>query len=109
MRNANAKIVIEKISKNAKIDEEIVKNAYNHVFINKHNLEKGYTYFEEDYEMAESWRRLRTNDNIQKHDKILLLHENLESIIMSEDPNISYDEAHAITNKSHNYEKALDE
>lgn len=63
------------------------------IFEDKHDLEKGHTYFDPDYDMAESFRRLRTNDDIQPHDIILLRHEALEFDIMQANPKMSYDEA----------------
>lgn len=57
--------------------------------------------------MAESFRRLRTNASIQEHDKILILHEALEYDIMQSNPEMSYNQAHAIADETYNYKKAL--
>ena len=79
--------------------------AIGHVFYNKHNLEKGYTYFDADYDMAESIRRLRSGKGIQKHDLILILHEANEAELMGK--GMGYDDAHELTNKKYNYKIAL--
>ena len=107
LRNNSKEYFVKAVSRNASIDEDTVSKVYKHVFEDKHNLDKGYTYFEPDYYMAESFRRLRTNDNIQEHDIILLKHEAMEYDIMQKNPDMSYDEAHEITAKKYNYKKAL--
>ena len=84
-----------------------LKIRVNNIDLDKHNLKKGYDYFDPDYYMAESLRRLRANDNVQEHDKILVFHEALEYDIMKENPNMSYDEAHELASKTYNYSKAL--
>lgn len=107
LRNSKKKYFVEAVSKNASVDAETVAKVYKHIFEDKHHLEKGFTYFEPDYYMAESFRRLRTNDNIQEHDLILLRHEAMEYDIMQANPDMSYEEAHELTEKVHNYKKAL--
>ena len=107
LRNIDIEYTIESITSNTKIDRQLVERAYKYVFIERHNLEKGYTYFDSDYDMAESFRRLRTNDNIKQHDIILLKHEALESRIWDENPNMSYEQVHNIAQKQYNYSKAL--
>lgn len=107
LRNSNKAGFVEAVSKNASVDAETVAKAYKHVFEDKHELDKGLAYFDPDYYMAESFRRLRTNDHIQPHDIILLRHEAMEYDIMQANPGMSYDEAHAITAKTYNYKKAL--
>ena len=107
LRNSKKQYFVDAVSKNASIDAETVSKAYKHVFEDKHELDNGLAYFDPDYYMAESFRRLRTNDNIQEHDKVLLRHEALEYDIMQENPDMSYEEAHEMAAKVHNYKKAL--
>lgn len=107
LRNSKKQYFVDAVSKNASIDAETVSKAYKHVFEDKHELDNGIAYFDADYYMAESFRRLRTNDNIQEHDKVLLRHEALEHDIMRENPDMSYEEAHEMAAKVHNYKKAL--
>ena len=107
LRNSDKEAFVDSISKNAGIEQEIVSKAYKHIFEDKHELEKGYDYFDPDYHMAESFRRLRTNSAIQEHDIVLLRHEALEHDIMQENPNFSYEEAHEIASKTYDYGMAL--
>lgn len=107
-RNSSKEYFVNAVSNNTKIDKETVSKAYKHVFEDKHVLDKGYDYFDADYDMAESWRRLRTNDKIQEHDKILIMHESLEYDIMNANKSMSYEDAHNIANDKYNYGKALD-
>lgn len=107
LRNSSKTSFVNAVSSNAGIDAETVAKTYEHIFENKHNLDNGSTYFEPDYYMSESFRRLRTNDNIQEHDKILLRHEALEYDIMKANPDMSYEDAHRIAEKTYNYKQAL--
>lgn len=107
IRNSSKKHFVDAVSKNSSIDAETVEKVYLHVFSNKHMLDNTMKYFDPDYYMAESFRRLRTNSNIQEHDKVLLRHEALEYDLMQENPDMTYEEAHGIAEKAHNYKKAL--
>ena len=109
LRNNNTSDFVNAVSKNGNIDSESVKKAYRHLFEDKHKLRDGYGYFKPDYDMAESLRRLRTNDNVQEHDKILVLHEAYEYDIMKNNPNMTYEEAHRLAEEKYNYARALDE
>lgn len=107
LRNSDKAYFVNAVSANSSIDKTTVSKAYKHIFEDKHVLDGELKYFDPDYYMAESLRRLRTNDSIQEHDLILLRHEALEFDIMQANPETPYDEAHAIADKSHNYKKAL--
>jgi len=109
LRNSSTDAFVDAVSKNTSIDSESVRRAYRHLFEEKHMLEDGYGYFKADYDMAESLRRLRTNDNIQEHDRILILHEAYESELMRNNPELSYEEAHRMAEEKYNYAKALKE
>ena len=109
LRNSDKQSFVERVANNTGIDKNIISNAYKHVFEDKHMLSDGFDYFFPDYDMAESWRRLSTNDKIQNHDLILLKHEDMEYKIMQKNPKMSYNEAHAITEEAYNYAKALKE
>lgn len=109
LRNSKKKDFVNNVSKNADIDKKTVSKAFKHLLEDKHKLNDGYGYFKPDYDMAESLRRLRSNDNIQKHDIILVLHEALEGDIMANNPEMSYTEAHALTEQKYNYSEALNE
>lgn len=107
IRNNKKEPFVKSVEKSSGAEREKVEKAYRHLFVDKHNLKKGYAYFDPDYYMAESLRRLRANDNVQEHDKMLIFHEALEYDIMKENPDMSYEEAHEIASKTYNYSKAL--
>lgn len=108
IRNSDREININAISKNSKLDRNLVETAYHHVFEMKHQLINGYDYFAPSYDMAESWRRLHTNDNIQKHDILLVRHEALEYQIWKEHPDWDYYQAHEETCRVYDYHTALE-
>ena len=79
-----------------------VEKVYNHIFIKKYKLNKGYKNFDPDYDMSQSWQRLREGKNIKKHDLIMVLHEKLEYEYMNVEK-LEYDEAHKRTNEKYDY------
>ena len=107
LRNSNKDAFITAVAKHTNLDANLVSKAYKHIFEDRHHLEGGYIYFEPDYDMAETFRRLRTNDQIQNHDIILLYHEALEYDLMQENPHMTYEEAHEIAQQRYNYKAAL--
>ena len=76
------------------------------MFYTKHKLDKGFDYFDFDYDIAESVRRLRSNVNIMPHDLILIQHEAYESELMAN--GMSFEEAHEIAQSKYNYKAALE-
>lgn len=64
--------------------------------------------FDPDYDMAESFRRILDGKDIKPHDIVLLKHENLELNLMKK-YNLVYEDAHDITIRKYDYQKALDE
>lgn len=56
--------------------------------------------------MAESFRRIIDDENVQPHDLIMLKHENLELNLMRK-YNLAYEQAHNLTVKKYDYNKAL--
>ena len=108
VRKRNTRHEVEAISKNSQVGRQTVKMAYEHVFAQKHKLENGYTYFTPDYDMAQSWQRLREGKNIQPHDITLLHHEAKEAEYMQQ--GYSYNDAHVKTCKEgYNYQRELEE
>lgn len=108
MRNSDKNDIVETISTNAEIGSNLVSKMYDHLIINRYNLDSGYSTFAPDYDISESIRRLREGKNIEKHDKILVYHEALEYDLMNKQ-GLDYEAAHEIANKTYNYQKALDE
>lgn len=95
--------VINRISKNGDVSKETARNIYEHVFINEHTFENGMVKrFDPDYDMSESFRRILEGNNIKLHDIIMLKHENLELNLMKK-YNMSYEDAHALTDRKYNY------
>lgn len=106
MRNSRKSNIIDHIANNTRISKKSINKIYDHVFINEYELSGGKRRFDPDYYMAESFRRLREGKNIQKHDLIMLKHERLEYELMKK-LHLKYDEAHKITERKYNYQKAL--
>lgn len=106
VRNSQKTDIVRTISKNTGMSEAAVSKVYDHVFINEHELYDGCRRFDPDYDMAESFRRLREGKDIQNHDLILLKHEHLEYNLMKKF-NLSYDEAHSLAESKYNYSEAL--
>ena len=106
VRNRNKQHEIVKVSNNSGLSQSDVEKIYNHIFINEYDLEDGRKRFDPNYDMAESWRRLSEigGKNIQPHDLVMLNHELMEHDLMAK--GMKYDEAHELTNKTYNYQKA---
>lgn len=107
VRNSDKDSIVNAISKNVDLSRAKVEAAINHLFFSKHYLEKGYAYFDEDYDIAETIQRLRDGRNIQPHDLILIKHEALEADYMSN--GMPFDEAHSKAESKYNYALALRE
>lgn len=114
IKNSNQELEKRKIYSNiGKFKEmkdftkEDVDIAFNHVFNDVHILKDGESLFLPEVNMAESWERLITGKDIQSHDLILLKHERLEHDYMYVRGNMDYDTAHAKTDETYNYGKAL--
>ena len=106
MRNSRKSNIIDHIANNTGISKKSISKIYDHVFINEYELSGGKRRFDPDYYMAESFRRLREGKNIQKHDLIMLKHERLDYDLLKK-LHLKYDEAHKITERKYNYQKAL--
>lgn len=107
MRNSDKNSIVSAIAKNTDADVDSVSKMYDHLLVNKYNLDKGFTNFDVDYDIAESLRRLREGKNIQTHDLLLIKHEALEYDLMNKN-GLPYEEAHRMANKSFNYQSALE-
>lgn len=117
IRNRNHKDVINNIYNNiTKLENKsieilcgVLRNdveiAFNHVFNDLHDLGKGLSLFEPDYDMA-IWTRLIRWENIEYKDLVLLRHERLERYYMKLE-GMSYAQAHDKTNETYNYQELL--
>lgn len=106
VRKRDKDLEINTISKNTGFSKADIEKIYNHIFITEHKLNGKMQRFTPDYNMSESWRRLREGKNIQEHDIILLQHELMESNLMNIDK-LNYFEAHNKTQEKYNYQQAL--
>ena len=107
-RNRNSMYEVRAIAKNSGMSESDIKKVYDHIYTNKHLFKNGTIHlFDHDYEMAQSWQRLRNNNNIQPHDITLLKHELAEYNIMGESIDIEYEPVHNEVTKKYNYQKEL--
>ena len=108
VRRRDTDAEVSRVSRNSGVDAGIVRKAYEHVFIDEHDLADGRHRFLPDYDMSQSWQRLSTGKGIQSHDITLLRHEEAEARFMAE--GMSYDEAHAkACELGYNYAKELRE
>lgn len=108
IRNSKKDSFVKTISKNSGLSEAYISKVYNHVFVNEYELYGGKKRFAPDYDMAESFRRLRYGKDIQKHDIVLLKHEHLEYGLMNK-LHFQYDEAYALAEQKYDYATALKE
>lgn len=99
---------IKAVAKNSGFSAEDIDKVFSHVFEKKHLFSDGTIHkFSPDYDMAQSWIRLREGKNIQEHDMILLRHELMEANIMGKGTDIPYEPAHEKAQKQYNYAEAL--
>ena len=107
-RNRNPEYEVKAVAQSSGMDEVDVKKIYDHIYINQHLFQDGtIRLFDPDYEMAQSWQRLRNNNHIQPHDITLLKHELAEYNIMGENLDIAYEPVHNEVVKTYNYQKEL--
>ena len=98
---------VKKIAAATGFSEEDIQSVKDSIFLQKHDLGNGVLeYFEPDYMMAESWRRLQS-DIPEPHDLTLIRHELMEKHLMKS--GMSQDEAHKITSRTYNYGKEAQE
>lgn len=102
------------IAKAGNISDTEGKQVFNHIFRNKHKFDDEISgeiyedYFDPDYDMAQSFLRILNRQKVLERDIILIKHELLESNLMKENSNLTYKEAHKITNQQFNYENMLE-
>lgn len=102
------------IAKVGNISDTEGKQVFNHIFRSKHKFDDEISgeiyedYFDPDYDMAQSFLRILNRQKVLERDIILIKHELLESNLMKENSNLTYKEAHKITNQQFNYENMLE-
>ena len=108
IRNSKKAPIVRAISQNSGLSEAYISKVYDHVFVREYDLYGGTKRFEPDYDMAESFRRLRDGKHVQEHDIILLKHEHLEYGLMNKLGH-TYEEAHELAQSKYNYKAALED
>lgn len=108
IRNSKKDPIVNTIAQNSGFSKIYISKVYDHVFVNEYDLYGGRKRFDPDYDMSESFRRLREGKDVQEHDIILLKHEHLEYGLMNK-LNLLYEEAHDLAESKYNYKSALDD
>lgn len=99
---------IAAVAKNSGFSEDDVSKVFAHIFELEHLFLDGSVHkFDTDYDMAQSWMRLREGKNIQAHDILLLKHELMEAEIMGTGTTIPYEPTHDKVSEMYNYKAAL--
>lgn len=106
IRRRNLTTEASVIADNTGLEKEEIYAALNHVFIDKHQLDGGERRFDPDFDMSQSWQRLRDGNNIQEHDMLLIRHEIYEYHLMH-DNGLNYNSAHRKAEKLYNYSKSV--
>lgn len=107
IRNSKKEPIVKTISRNSGFSESYISKVYDHIFTNEYELNGRRQHFAPDYDMAESFKRLREGRSIQEHDVILLKHEHLEYGLMNR-LGLSYEDAHNLAQTKYSYKDALD-
>ena len=102
IRKKNAESDIEKVSKSSGLSKEAVAKVRNHLFIAKHNLEKGFVRFDESAEIANAWEAMEQG-RPSDLDIMLIKHE-LEELTIMEKFGYDYSIAHLLANKKYPWE-----
>ena len=98
---------VQKIARNTGFPEDEIRKIKEFVFMQKHDLGgEELEFFEPDYMMGESWRRLQVGTP-EPHDITLLYHEMMERELMEQ--GMSQEKAHIIASHKYNYDKEATE
>ena len=108
--NRKREYEIAAVANNSGMKQSEIEKVFSHVFEQEHLFENGKIHkFIPDYDMAQSWFRLREGKKIYPHDMILLKHELMEANIMKGRLDIVYEPVHRLVEKKYNYALALAE
>lgn len=99
----------KQVAKNTIFSLEQCKIVKDYMFVNKHELEAGYTEFFPDLAMAHSWLRLTGKDKskILPEDILMMRHELYEIGILLQRPDLKPIHAHHIAEQKFNYALAI--
>ena len=102
IRKKNAKSDIAKVAKSSGLSKKDVEKVRNHLFFEKHNLEKGFVRFDESAEIANAWEALEQG-RATELDIMLIKHE-LEELTIMEKYGYDYSIAHLLADKKFPWE-----
>lgn len=102
IRKKNAESDISKVSASSGLSKEEVRKIRNHLFISKHNLEKGFVRFDESAEIANAWEALEQGR--PKELDIMLIKHELEELTIMEKYGYDYNKAHLLANLKYPWE-----
>lgn len=97
---------IQRIAKFTGIDEKIIAEIKNYVFMEYHELETGYRRFDHCFSMAVSWQRLLLGRGLS-HNITLLKHEYEELNLVKQ--GLTCSQAHELAQKKYDYNKEVKE
>ena len=99
---------IAKIAKRLNMDKSIIQEIKNYLFIDKHELEKGFVRFDASFDIANAWQRLQEPKSyLKKSDIILIKHEIREMQLVKK--GMTQEDAHIEASKLYNYKKLVDD
>lgn len=98
---------IKAIARNTGWKESAIQEIKEYVFVEKHMLDGKMQRFYPDYDQAIAWQRLIEGKNIKENDLVLLKHEYVE-LTQTRLHGYSYEEAHSIANKRHNWQQLIE-
>lgn len=107
LRKRDVDNIASKIALRTDLTKKEARQAFEHLFVEEHELHGGIKRFDPDYDIAQSTQRILGSSEMLEHDKLLFPHEYLESKYM----NRGFDQsrAHELANYDYNYEQALDD
>ena len=106
IRQNGREAFVRKISQNTGLRPSFIEKVYDHVFVNKHQLDNGFRLLDESYYMATAFQRLEQG-NYDSDDIMLLYHERLEWALENR-YNMIQREAHEKANAKHDFEKVVE-
>lgn len=102
--NRDREQTLSRIASASGLSQDVVEVGFFHLFLERHDLMKGRTYFAPDYKIAQSVQRL-LDGRPEKHDLLLFAHEELGPRYMAE--GMSYAAAHSKAYETYNYADAV--
>lgn len=102
IRKKNAKSDIAKVAKSSGLSKKEVEKVRNHLFFEKHELEKGFVRFDESAEIANAWEALEQGR--PKELDIMLIKHELEELTIMEKYGYDYNIAHLLADKKFPWE-----